>query len=97
MGKFKAAGIEIVGISRDSLASHTRFREKYGFTFPLLADTGFLMLKAYGAWGEKKSAGKVKEGPIRTTIVVDGEGNVEKIYPKVKAKGHAQIVLEDLT
>jgi len=54
------------------------------------------MLKSYGAWGEKKSYGKVTEGTIRTTVVVDADGVVERIYDKVKAKGHAQQVLDDL-
>ena len=85
-----------MGISKDSLASHAKFRAKHGFTFPLLADIETAMLQAYGAWGEKKNYGKVSMGTIRTTVVVGADGTVEKVYGKVKAKGHAQSVLEDI-
>jgi peroxiredoxin Q/BCP len=86
----------VVGISKDSLASHAKFRARHGFTFPLLADTETSMLQAYGAWGEKKSGGKVSMGTVRTTVVVGESGLIERVYPKVKAKGHAGVVLGDM-
>ncbi|GAB4254450.1 MAG: hypothetical protein Kow0054_15870 [Deferrisoma sp.] len=86
----------MIGISRDSLASHARFREKHGFTFPLLSDPDHAFHEACGAWGEKKTYGKVTLGAIRTTVVVGPDGRVERVYPKVKAKGHAERVLQDL-
>ena len=87
----------MVGLSKDSLQSHAKFREKTGLTFPLLSDPEHEVLAAYGAWGEKKMYGKVVEGTVRSTVVIGPEGVVERVYPKVKAKGHAQQVLEDLT
>ncbi len=83
-------------MSKDSLQSHARFRAKHGLTFPLLADPDCAVLRAYGAWGEKKMYGKTVEGTLRTTVVIGPDGTVERVYPKVKAKGHAQAVLEDL-
>ena len=96
MGEFEALDTRIIGVSKDSLASHAKFRAKHGFTFPLLSDPEMKMLEAYGAWGEKKMYGKVSMGTIRTTVVVGPDGLVEKFYTKVKAKGHAQKVLEEL-
>ena len=87
----------VVGVSKDSLKSHARFRDKHGLTFPLLSDPEHQVMEAYGAWGEKKMYGKVVEGTIRSTVVVGPDGSVLRTYPKVKAKGHAQQVLDDLT
>ena len=89
--------MRVVGVSPDSLASHARFRQKYELTFPLLSDPERRVLEAYGAWGDKKMAGKVVQGTVRSTVVVDEEGRVLRTYGKVKAKGHAQAVLEDLS
>lgn len=86
----------MVGVSKDSLKSHARFREKHGLTFPLLSDPEHRVLEAYGAWGEKKMYGKTMHGTVRTTVVLDDSGRVARVYGKVDVKGHAQMVLEDL-
>ena len=96
MSAFETLGVRVVGVSKDSLKSHARFREKYGLTFPLLSDPEHRVLEAYGAWGEKEMYGKTSQGTVRTTVVVDDSGRVARVYSKVNAKGHAQIVLEDL-
>jgi len=83
-------------VSKDSLKSHANFRAKHGFTFPLLSDPEHEVLEAYGAWGEKKNYGKVSMGTIRSTVVVGPDAKVLKSYYKVKAKGHAEEVLNDL-
>ncbi len=94
--EFEKLNAAVVGVSKDSVKSHEKFRAKHGFTYPLLSDTELQMLQAYGAWGEKKLYGKVSMGTIRTTVVVDAGGNVELFYAKVKAKGHAAKVLADM-
>jgi peroxiredoxin Q/BCP len=86
--------VRVVGVSTDSLASHTRFRQKYGLTFPLLSDPERRVLEAYGAWGEM--AGAATPGALRSTVVVDERGLVARVYARVRAKGHARAVLEDL-
>jgi len=94
--EFEALGASVVGVSRDSLASHGKFREKHALTFPLVSDPDHALHELYGAWGEKKSYGKVTMGAIRTTVVVGPTGKVERVYPGVKSKGHAEKVLADL-
>lgn len=88
--------MRVVGVSTDSLASHTRFRQKYGLTFPLLSDPEHRVLEAYGAWGEGEMAGAATPGAVRSTVVVDERGLVARVYARVRAKGHARAVLEDL-
>ena len=83
-------------MSKDSVASHAKFGEKLGLSFPLLSDPDHAVMEAYGAWGEKVMYGKPVTGALRSTVVVGPDGVVEKVYPKVKAAGHAQKVLEDL-
>ena len=87
----------MAGLSRDKVASHQKFADKLGLKFSLLADPETGLLKDLGAWGEKKLYGKVTQGPIRSTFVADAQGKLIRVYPKVKAKGHAQQVLEDVT
>jgi thioredoxin-dependent peroxiredoxin len=87
-------GATVVGVSRDSIRSHQRFAEKQGLTFPLLADPDNDMISRYGAWGKKTLYGREYEGVLRTTVVIDGEGHVAKVFPKVRVKGHAAEVLE---
>ena len=89
--------MQIVGVSKDSLPSHAKFRAKNGLTFPLLSDPEHTMLAAYGAWGEKTMYGKKVQATIRTTVLVGADGRVERVYSKVKAQGHAQQVLDELT
>ncbi len=91
-----AAGAKVFGISRDSLRSHGNFREKHGLNFPLLSDPDHAVHELYGAWGEKKLYGKVSLGCIRTTVLVGADGNVRKLWPKVRVKGHADAVLAEL-
>jgi len=86
----------VIGISRDTLKSHARFRERHGLTFPLLSDPDHSFHEACGAWGEKKACGKTTMGVLRTTLVVGPDGRVERVYPKVRARGHAERVLQDL-
>ena len=90
----KKAGAVVLGVSPDSLASHEKFRGKYKLNFPLLADTDKAIARKYGAWGEKVMYGKKVTGMIRSTFVIDGEGVVRKVFPRVKVDGHAEKVLE---
>lgn len=85
-GKFKAAGAEVVGVSRDTVQSHKKFEEKYSLPFILLSDTELDMIKAYGAWGEKKLYGKTSYGTVRTTYILDENGTVVSARTKVAAK-----------
>lgn len=78
------------------MESHRKFKEKYKLNFPLLADPDLKVLKAYGAWGEKKMYGKTVQGTIRSTYVIDEKGKVQEVFPKVKVDGHAKEVLEAL-
>lgn len=84
----RAAGVDVVGISRDDAAKLRRFREQEGLTYPLLSDPGHTVHEAYGAWGEKMNYGKKVEGVIRSTFVIDGEGRIEHALYNVKATGH---------
>ncbi len=97
VGAFGALGYRVAGLSKDGAASHCKFIEKYALTFPLLTDEGGEFLAAIGAYGEKNMYGKIVTGILRSTFVVDGKGKVVKAYANVKAKGHAEKVLADLT
>ena len=92
-GELRAAGYEVYGVSKDSAASHTRFREKYSLPFTLLSDPSTEMLKAFGAWGEKKMCGKVTEGTLRKTFIISEAGTIERIIDKVDTKNHAAQIL----
>ncbi len=89
-------GYEIVGVSPDSEASHTKFVEKYGLKFNLIADTEKVILQAYGVWGEKVNYGKTYMGVIRTTFVINEEGVIEKIFKKVETKEHTNQIVKEL-
>jgi len=91
---FKKRNTVVLGVSRDSLASHCKFRDKYGLAFPLLSDPDHEVLEAYGAWGEKTLYGKKSLGIIRTTVVIDEQGKLLQIFPKVKVNGHVAAVLD---
>ena len=93
---FARLGMTIIGISRDSVASHGRFCQKQGLTFTLLSDGDTEACAAFGVWQEKKNYGRTYMGIVRTTFVVDAAGTVLKVYPKVKTKGHGEQVLSDL-
>ena len=91
---FQAAGSAILGISPDDQASHVKFAEKYALPFPLLADPDHQVAEAYGVWKEKNNYGKKYMGIERTTFVIDKEGKIAKVYPRVKVDQHADNVLE---
>ena len=93
MPKLKKKNTVVLGVSKDSIASHCKFRDKYGLTFPLLSDPEQKMIDAYGAWGEKNMYGKKMMGIIRSTVIVNPEGKVHKVFPKVKPPEHAAEVL----
>lgn len=94
--EFKNKNIQVIGISKDSAASHKKFAEKYGLPFILLSDPELIAIRAYGVWQEKKLYGKVSMGVVRTTFIIDENGNIEKIMPKVKPDTNAREILDAL-
>jgi peroxiredoxin Q/BCP len=92
--KFKKQGINVLGVSPDSEASHKKFVTKYKLPFTLLADTDRSIAEAYGVWGEKKFMGRKYMGVHRTTFLIDEKGKIKKIFEKVKPEDHASEVLE---
>lgn len=90
---FIARGYQVFGVSKDSQASHIKFKEKYGLPFPLLSDPTTQMLQAFGAWGEKKLYGKVSMGTLRKTFIFDENGILERIIDKVDTKNHTSQIL----
>ncbi len=94
--EFQEKGALIFGISPDSVPSHVKFREKYQLPFPLLADTDHAVAEAYGVWKEKSMYGRKYWGNERTTFIIDEEGRIARIFPKVKPAEHADLVLEAL-
>ncbi len=93
---FAARGVEVLGISRDSLERHAKFRSKYELGIKLLSDPELKVHRAYGAFGEKKLYGKTVEGVIRSTFLIDPKGKIAKRYSNVKVDGHVEAVLRDL-
>ena len=93
---FKAKDIAVIGISKDSVASHLKFAQKYDLSFILLSDPERQAIEAYGVWQEKKLYGKVSYGVVRTTFIIDEQGNIEKIMPKVKPDTNAGEILNYL-
>lgn len=89
-------GAVIVGVSKDTVASHKKFEEKYSLPFVLLSDTEKEVLQSYGVWQEKKQCGKVSMGTVRTTFIIDENGVIEKIMSKVKAADNPAEVLDIL-
>ncbi len=87
---------EIWGVSPDGAGSHAAFRAKYGLPFTLLSDEDHAVAEKYGAWGEKQNYGKTYVGLIRSSFLVGPDGRLAKVWPKVKADGHADAVLETL-
>ena len=94
--EFKTLEAVVIGISRDSAASHQKFADKHGLPFILLSDPELTAIQAYGVWQEKKLYGKVSMGVVRTTFVIDGHGVIEKVMPKVKPDTNAEEVLSYL-
>ena len=93
---FKANNVAVIGISKDSVASHQKFAAKYDLPFILLSDPDLQAIQAYGVWQEKKLYGKVSMGVVRTTYLIDEKGNIEKVMPKVKPDTNAAEILEYL-
>jgi peroxiredoxin Q/BCP len=87
-------GATVVGVSKDSLESHCKFRDKYALKFPLLSDPEGKTIEKYGAWGEKVLYGKRSLGIIRSTVIVGPDGKVKKVFPKVKVNGHVDAVID---
>ena len=94
--KFKKLNCEILGISKDNLKSHNKFRDKYKIKFDLLADEEIKVLKKYKVWAKKKFMGREFMGIVRTTFLIDKKGKIIKIWNNVKVKDHAKKVLETL-
>ena len=90
---FKQKNAEVIGISRDSVASHVKFAEKYNLPFTLLSDPELVAIQAYGVWQEKKLYGKVSMGVVRTTFIIDEQGNIEHVMPRVKPDTNAAEIL----
>jgi peroxiredoxin Q/BCP len=93
---YEKAGVEILGVSPDSPKSHAKFKAKYDLPFHLLADTEKEVLKAYDAWGLKKSYGREYEGVFRTTFLIDSDGNIAKVFKNVKPAEHSEEILAAL-
>ena len=95
-GDLQAQGYEIVGVSKDSAASHVKFKEKHSLPFPLIADVDRRLMEAMGAWGEKTMYGKKTMGTIRTTFIIDENGIIEQIFAgkQVNTKEHAAQILD---
>ncbi len=91
--KLAALDAVVVGVSKDSIASHCKFRDKHDLDFPLLSDPSGAMIEKYGAWGEKTLYGKTSMGILRSTVVLNPEGKVVAHFPKVRVKGHVEQVL----
>ena len=93
---FKSRNIAVIGISKDSVASHRKFADKYALPFILLADPELKAIQAYGVWQEKKLYGKVSMGVVRTTFIIDEKGMIGKVMPKVKPDTNASEILSQL-
>ena len=90
---FKTLDAVVIGVSKDSEASHRKFAEKYGLPFILLSDPELKAIQAYGVWQEKKNYGKVSMGVVRSTFIIDEKGLIEKVMPKVKPDTNAAEIL----
>ncbi len=95
--EFKKINTVVIGVSKDSVTSHQKFAEKHGLPFILLSDPELTAIQAYGVWQEKKLYGKVSMGVVRSTFIIDENGMIEKVMPKVKPDTNAAEILEYLT
>jgi len=93
--EFEKLGFQVIGVSKDSVKSHRRFKEKHGLKVKLLSDPEAKLIRALGAWGKKKSYGREYEGVIRSTFILNPDGEIVWKRIKVRAKGHAAKVLEE--
>ena len=96
LDRYQALGVPVIGISRDSVASHARFAEKYHLPFILLSDPEMQAIRAYDVWQEKKLYGKVSMGVVRTTYLIGPDGTIEKVWEKAKPDTNAAEILEYL-
>ena len=94
--EFENKGVQVIGISKDSVASHQKFAEKYNLPFVLLSDPERVAIESYGVWQEKKMCGKVSMGVVRITFIIDEEGKISKVMDKVKPDTNAQEILNEL-
>ena len=94
--QFTEKGAVVLGVSKDSVASHKKFQEKYQLSFPILSDTELEVIQAYDVWKEKKLYGKVSMGVVRTTYLIDENGIISKAFGKVKAAQNPEQMLEEL-
>lgn len=92
---YEKAGIVILGVSPDDVASHVKFKKKFQLQFPLLADVEHKVCDSYGVWGPKKFMGKEYEGVLRTTFLIDGEGMIKKVYENVRPAEHSTELLKE--
>ena len=93
---YEKAGIVVLGVSPDNVESHVKFKKKFQLPFALLADEGHKICDAYQVWGPKKFMGKEYEGVLRTTFLIDGNGNIVKVFEKVRPAEHSAEVLSAL-
>lgn len=93
---YKKRGVSIIGISKDTVASHTKFSNKFSLNFPILADPTLETIKAYGAWGKKKLYGREYDGVFRNTYLINPKGEIIKKYEKVHPEVHSEEILKDL-
>lgn len=93
---YEKAGVVILGVSPDSVKSHVKFKQKFGLPFPLLADEEHKVCDQYGIWGPKKSMGREYEGVLRTTFLIDENGNIAKVFENVRPADHSAEVLSAL-
>lgn len=94
---YEAAGVVILGVSPDSVASHVKFKKKYNLQFPLLADEGHKICDLYGVWGPKKMMGREYEGVLRTTFLIDEHGFISHVFEKVRPSEHSKEILASLS
>ncbi len=94
--ELEARGAVVLGVSKDSIASHRKFAEKHALSFALLSDPSGEVIEKYGAWGEKNMYGKKSMGIVRTTVLIDPAGKVRRVWPKVRVSGHVEDVLSAL-
>lgn len=93
---YEKANVAILGVSPDDVKSHVKFKKKFDLPFPLLADEGHKVCDLYGVWGLKKSMGREYMGVLRTTFLIDGNGNIVKVFENVRPAEHSAEVLEAL-
>jgi len=93
---FTQKGIAVLGVSKDSVARHKKFEQKHSLPFPLLSDENGVICEDYGVWQKKSMYGKMFYGIVRSTFIINPEGIIAKVYPKVKVKEHVAEILADL-